>query len=832
MGGGVNNINLLDGLAAQIPGVIYQFRLHSDGRTSMPYASARLYDIFGVWPEQVKEDASLLFELIHPDDREKLSETVNYSAQALENWDYEFRLVFESGLEKWVKGSAKPEKQKDESTLWLGYIVDVTDKKKTDREIEETRERFGFYFEKAPEGFFVINKNGKYLDANPATCLMTGFTRDELLKRGIFDLMEKDDHEKASLILKESFLKGQSEHAIPLRRKNGDMIWLSLITARLSEEQIIGFCFDITEKVEAKRDLEMQLGFQIMLAAISSNFVNATICNLNDVVDDALARCGEFFMADRCYVFQFSGGYTLMSNTHEWCALGVSHQKENLQDFSVDKMEWWSSQIKEKKTINISDVCEDQHLSEFEKEFLLQQEIQSLLSIPMIANGVLMGFIGLDRVKDKAGWSNQQINQFNVVGEIISGAIAKHKAEVKLRKSESRYRLLAENARDMIYRIRLKPDRYFEYVSPSATHITGYTPEEHYADSMLGFKIVHPDDKHILLDLSAGTAAFDKPIVLRWVRKDGSVLWCEQRNVPIFDESGELIAIEGIARDVTEQKNIEERLKVVNAELWDNKLALESFNRSLEQRITMEVEKNRNLDQIMALQARQAALGEMIGNIAHQWRQPLNAVSLGIMDLAEAFEHGEISKEYFDDTIRNINRILTKMSCTLDDFRNYFKPQSQKKLFQLKEVIESALDFVSADMETHEIKVEKELNNDVVAFGYSNELLQVIINILQNARDSIVLNSPGDRKIHLRTFTENSSSFLEIFNTGPLIPAEHMIRLFDPYFTTKDDDNATGLGLYIAKTIIEKNMNGRISCFNQDDGVRFVLELTTIGYQN
>jgi two-component system, NtrC family, C4-dicarboxylate transport sensor histidine kinase DctB len=172
------------------------------------------------------------------------------------------------------------------------------------------------------------------------------------------------------------------------------------------------------------------------------------------------------------------------------------------------------------------------------------------------------------------------------------------------------------------------------------------------------------------------------------------------------------------------------------------------------------------------------------------------------------------------------------MSCTLDDFRNYFKPQSQKKLFQLKEVIESALDFVSADMETHEIKVEKELNNDVVAFGYSNELLQVIINILQNARDSIVLNSPGDRKIHLRTFTENSSSFLEIFNTGPLIPAEHMIRLFDPYFTTKDDDNATGLGLYIAKTIIEKNMNGRISCFNQDDGVRFVLELTTIGYQN
>jgi PAS domain S-box-containing protein len=134
-------------------------------------------------------------------------------------------------------------------------------------------------------------------------------------------------------------------------------------------------------------------------------------------------------------------------------------------------------------------------------------------------------------------------------------------AEETLRESEERYRRLAENAPDMIYRIKLAPERRFSYVSPAATAITGYTPEEHYADPDLGFKLVHPDDRHLLESVARGKVSSDAPLTLRWVRKDGSVIWTEQRNVSVHDADGNLIAIEGIARDVTGRRRAQETLR-------------------------------------------------------------------------------------------------------------------------------------------------------------------------------------------------------------------------------------------------------------------------------
>jgi PAS domain S-box-containing protein len=129
-----------------------------------------------------------------------------------------------------------------------------------------------------------------------------------------------------------------------------------------------------------------------------------------------------------------------------------------------------------------------------------------------------------------------------------------------LKRSEEKHRLLAENARDLIYRVDFIPEQRFTYVSPASTSVTGYTPEEHYADPLLGFKLVHPDDRHLLKTLADNPAAANKPLILRWRKKDGTIMWTEQTNTLIFDNSGNLIAIEGIARDITERKQTEEAL--------------------------------------------------------------------------------------------------------------------------------------------------------------------------------------------------------------------------------------------------------------------------------
>ncbi|MDH4162311.1 MAG: PAS domain S-box protein [Nitrospirota bacterium] len=156
----------------------------------------------------------------------------------------------------------------------------------------------------------------------------------------------------------------------------------------------------------------------------------------------------------------------------------------------------------------------------------------------------------------------QRTRELMNANEALGTEIAvRERAESALRDSEERFRRLAENAQDLIYVYRLVPDRRFEFVSPSSTAVTGYTPEEHYADPDLGMKIVHTDDRRKLLDMAKIAAIPSEPLVLRWVRKDGRIIWTEQRNIPITDAAGRTVAIQGIARDITDRIRMEEKLQ-------------------------------------------------------------------------------------------------------------------------------------------------------------------------------------------------------------------------------------------------------------------------------
>lgn len=155
----------------------------------------------------------------------------------------------------------------------------------------------------------------------------------------------------------------------------------------------------------------------------------------------------------------------------------------------------------------------------------------------------------------------------------------------RVRESEAKFRHIAENAKDLIYRYELFPVRRFSYVSPSATSITGYTPGDHYADPDLGLKIVHEDDRPLLASVFSDPDVLSRPLVLRWRRKDGQVIWTEQHNRPVYDGEGRLIAIEGIARDVTERKQMESEIL--------------SLNRELEQRVAERTEKLRKANVLL-----------------------------------------------------------------------------------------------------------------------------------------------------------------------------------------------------------------------------------------
>jgi signal transduction histidine kinase len=272
--------------------------------------------------------------------------------------------------------------------------------------------------------------------------------------------------------------------------------------------------------------------------------------------------------------------------------------------------------------------------------------------------------------------------------------------------------------------------------------------------------------------------------------------------------------------DITEHKQVDEVLKKRQQEI-------EELNAYLEKRIQEEVEKSRQKDFIMMHQSRLAAVGEMVGNIAHQWRQPLNALSIFVNNIKDICENSGQEKKELDEYIEKCFNLIMKMSSTIDDFRNFFKPDKKKKKFNINKTVENSLSLIDASLNCHSISVVVNEREKLTAVGYPNEYSQVILNILDNAKDAIVLKGiEGEIKINVER--ESDSGVVKIKDNGVGIPEDVLDNIFDPYYTTKKGGEGTGIGLYISKMIIEEHMNGRIEVQNDNQGTEFKVIVPTI----
>jgi PAS domain S-box-containing protein len=237
------------------------------------------------------------------------------------------------------------------------------------------------------------------------------------------------------------------------------------------------------------------------------------------------------------------------------------------------------------------------------------------------------------------------------------------------------------------------------------------------------------------------------------------------------------------------------------------------------------VEDLREKERLLIQQSRQAAMGEMIGNIAHQWRQPLNTVGLMVQELSMSYEMGQFSQQYLDDSVRGVMQLISHMSQTIDDFRNFFRPEKEKVRFRVRQAVKNVVSIVDASLKEHRIVVDISTAGDPKIHGYPNEYSQVLLNIMLNARDAFNERGIEDRRIEVQLSEENGRSVVIIADNAGGIPDEILDKIFDPYFTTKGPDKGTGVGLYMSKSIIEKNMNGTLTAHNRENGAQFRIEV-------
>jgi len=252
---------------------------------------------------------------------------------------------------------------------------------------------------------------------------------------------------------------------------------------------------------------------------------------------------------------------------------------------------------------------------------------------------------------------------------------------------------------------------------------------------------------------------------------------------------------------------------------------LEHLNKDLDNKIKEAIAENSQKEQMLIQQSRLAAMGEMIGNIAHQWRQPLNALGLVIQNIYYSYEAGTLDKEHLDRSLQKSKKLTEMMSKTIDDFRNFFRPDKTTEEFSISERIENALDLISASYMHHNIEVEASLEESLRVSGYPNEFSQVLLNIFTNAKDILTSSRVETPKVWVRSFVEEQRIVVEIEDNGGGINQDIMERIFEPYFTTKDKNIGTGIGLYMSKMIIENNMGGKIYAYNGKHGAIFRIEI-------
>ena len=261
-------------------------------------------------------------------------------------------------------------------------------------------------------------------------------------------------------------------------------------------------------------------------------------------------------------------------------------------------------------------------------------------------------------------------------------------------------------------------------------------------------------------------------------------------------------------------------------------LLREASRRQMEQALREEtlerlraVEALREKERIFQQQTRLAAMGEMINNIAHQWRQPLNVLGLLVQQMQLFYDLGSFDQEYLNATVHKSMDLINHMSQTIEDFSNFFKPDKEKTEFDIHEVAARTVALVQDSFANQQIRIVYQAHATPSAFGYANEYSQVLLNILMNARDALLDRRPEQAKVTVTIDRVGERAVVTIADNAGGIPEEIMGKIFEPYFTTKEPDKGTGVGLYMSKTIIEKSMNGSLTARNSAEGAEFRIEV-------
>jgi PAS domain S-box-containing protein len=668
-----------------------------------------------------------------------------------------------------------------------------------DTALRRSKELFHAIFNLAAVGMAQVSLKGDWLRINQKLCDILGYSNAELLQLSILKISHPEDLRPHLEQIRTLLAGAIGTYAIEKRfyRKDGSIVWVNLTVSLVRDpEGNPRYFIAIAEDIDQRKLAEQQLleSEEKFSKVFSLAPVGMTISSLSD---------GRFVEINETGV--------------RLCG----YPREEVVGRTSAQFDIWASAEERAQVIG---------------EVLDKGEVRDREMV----------------MKDKAGhvfWGSFSAVVIEIRGEkhllsLVSDIAERKRAQEVLRESEERFRLLADTAPVIIWES--GPGGELTFLNRAGLEFTGRILEQELGDGWT--QGVHPDDLEFCQETFLGAVrtrtAFCMEYRLR--RGDGSFGWLAETAVPRFALSGELLGFIGTCIDISESKLIKERLQQANkilelrvaertAELRLTVLRLqEEINERIRMGLALQTETTERLNvqeelrekELMLLQqSRLAAMGEMISNIAHQWRQPLNLLGLLAQELPVTYRSGKFTREYLQQNVEKTLDTIRHMSQTIDDFRNFFRPFKEKVDFNLVDVIEKTISLMEGSLTNQKIETTIYQSCDATVHGYPNEFSQVLLNILINSRDAFVEKEVASPKITIQVAVQGAKTVVTITDNAGGIPEAILDRIFDPYFTTKGPDKGTGVGLFMSKTIVEKSMYGSLTARNVAGGAQFRIEL-------
>jgi len=612
-------------------------------------------------------------------------------------------------------------------------------------------------------------------------------------------------HKADILNLKEKFLKID----LILRTFKGREFYANMycmpVVKNEKIEKVHTVIQDVNQNVENTKKLHFELKINRTLATISHKIAKG---------DFSIEELAYTFLTELRNIIKFNNGYILISNdyvvddVYTVCKCENEEQKVEccVRKISIDELPSISS-----LTPNFQEGFYTNSKKLISRDGK-SMEFENYMTVPASFDNKIIGEIALAN-KEKS-FNSKDLEALKRVATLFGLALNRVKNEKEISDSQREYKAIIDTTKEGFAIISL--DLEILDINEAFCKLIGYDKNEIIGKHPINF--VALEDRKIILnsDFSKIDSFENRVYEVRMLHKDGSLVPVLVNATTLRDEKGEPYRSFAFYTNLSERYNYEqERDKFY--------VQLEKLNKQLELKVQAEVEKNRKKDELMFKQSRYAQMGEMINMIAHQWRQPLNAISSAAINTKFQVELGEVDNKALVESSEFIEFQCQKMSETINDFMNFFKPSKEKEQFLISEVIKNILSIAGAQLKNRLIDFQTIGNLEVEITAYKNELEHILLNLINNSKDAFDESNIENKFIRVEVLEIDDDIEIKVLDNAGGIKEEIMDRIFDPYFTTKEQGKGTGIGLYMTKNMVERNFKGSIFVKNVDGGAMFVL---------